>query len=835
MIPLWPEKRIGMNITANSFQTITTNAAYLLTDSRQISFPKQSIFFAIKGERHDGHQFLSALYASGVREFVVEEASFTENLRLETASWDNAQIWVVPSSIKALQALVAEKRRHFNLPVVGIAGSNGKTIVKEWLVQLAAPQATIVASPKSYNSQIGVPLSVWNINKEHTLGVFEAGISQAHEMEYLQPVMQPTIGIFTNIGPAHDDGFKSRKQKITEKLRLFTKVRKLIYRKDYTEIDEEINLILRPVNTFLKTLSWGKPASGADVNVIYQKEKSKTTIALTGKLGDQNFETGFTDEASLENLTHCIIFLLDFGFNASKIQEGIRLLKPVSMRLELKEGINHNYIIDDAYNNDFNGLSMALNFLSQQEQRQKKTIILSDLLQTGQTPVELYKTVAKLLDEKLITHLIGIGPEISSQAALFDIERVDFFPDTTSFLRDFAFNSLSDSLILIKGARPFSFEKIVQRLQQKAHGTVLEINLDALSHNFNFYKSKIGPNTKVMAMVKAFAYGSGSAEVASLLQFHRVDYLGVAYADEGVALRQSGITVPIMVMNATPQAFDLLLQYKLEPEIYSRRIFSDWITFVNKNRVTAEIPSIHLKLDTGMHRLGFIKDDLEWLIETLQANPGIKVASIFSHLVGADEGVHNAFSKQQYDLFLKGAHRIEQALGYEAIKHILNSAGIVRFPDYKLDMVRLGIGLYGVEATGQEQQALLSVGTLKTVVSQIKYLSAGETVGYSRRGHLDHDAAIATLAIGYADGYDRGLGNGIGKFWVNGTLCPTVGNICMDMTMIDVTGANVNEGDEVIVFGKEMPIIELSKQINTIPYEILTGIGDRVKRVFFKE
>ena len=835
MITLWPENRIGMNITANSFQTITTNAAYLLTDSRQISFPKQSIFFAIKGERHDGHQFLPALYASGVREFVVEEASFKENLRSLTAGWDDAKIWIVPSSVKAMQSLVAEKRRHFNLPVVGIAGSNGKTIVKEWLVQLASSQATVVASPKSYNSQIGVPLSVWNLGSEHTLAIFEAGISQAHEMEYLQPVMQPTIGIFTNIGPAHDDGFRSRKQKITEKLRLFTKVRKLIYRKDYTEIDEEINLILRPVNTFLRTLSWGKPGSGADIAATFRKEKSRTSIELAGKLENHKFESGFTDEASLENLTHCIVFLLDFGFSAAAIQEGIRLLKPVSMRLELKEGINHNYLIDDAYNNDVNGLSMALNFLAQQEQRQKKTVILSDLLQTGQTPADLYKTVAILLNEKQVKHLIGIGPEISSQTALFDLERVDFYEDTASFLRDFPFGSLSDSLVLIKGARLFSFEKIVQRLQQKAHGTVLEINLDSLSHNLNFYKSKVGANTKIMAMVKAFAYGSGSGEVASMLQFHRVDYLGVAYADEGVALRQSGISLPVMVMNATTQAFELLLQYKLEPEIFSRRIFTDWIAFVNKNKLTREIPAIHLKLDTGMHRLGFIKDDLEWLIDTLQANPHIKVASIFSHLVGADEGEHNAFSKAQFDLFLEGATRIEEALGYAVIKHILNSAGIVRFPDYKLDMVRLGIGLYGVEATGQEQEALQSVGTLKTVISQIKYLSAGETVGYSRRGHLDHDAAIATLAIGYADGYDRGLGNGTGKVWVNGTLCPTVGNICMDMTMIDVTGAQANEGDEVVVFGREMPITVLAKQINTIPYEILTGIGDRVKRIFYKE
>ncbi|GGC00164.1 bifunctional UDP-N-acetylmuramoyl-tripeptide:D-alanyl-D-alanine ligase/alanine racemase [Dyadobacter sediminis] len=824
-----------MNSIGYNAQTITTSAAYILTDSRQISFPEQSIFFAIRGNRHDGHQFLPYLYASGVREFVVEENAFTEPLRKETEKWSDASIWVVPSSIRALQKLVADKRRNFHIPVVGIAGSNGKTIVKEWLVQLLSPGKRIVSSPKSYNSQIGVPLSVWNMGNEHELAIFEAGISQVHEMEYLQPVMLPTIGIFTNIGSAHDDGFKSRKQKITEKLRLFTKVRKLIYRKDYTAIDEEISLILRPVNSFLQTISWGKPDSGADISVICKPENTGTVISFSGLFGELRFETAFRDDASLENLTHCIIFMLDFGISAPVIQERIQLLKPVSMRLELKEGINHSYLIDDTYNNDIQGLLMALNFLSQQEQRQKKTVILSDVLQTGQTPGELYGTVAKLLKEKSVSHLIGIGKEICSQSALFDVPQKDFYKDTDSFLRDFPFDTLSDSMVLVKGARPFSFERIVHRLQQKAHGTVLEINLDSLSHNLNYYKSKIGQETKVMAMVKAFAYGSGSSEVAALLQYHRLDYLGVAYADEGVSLRQNGITLPIMVMNATMPAFDLLLQYKLEPEIYSRRMLADWIAYVNKNGAQAEIPAVHLKLDTGMHRLGFVKDDYEWLSEQLKQNPAIKVASVFSHLVGADEGVHNEFSRKQFELFMEGALRIEAALGYKTIKHILNSAGIVRFPDYKLDMVRLGIGLYGVEATGQEQHALLPVGTLKTIVSQIKYLSAGETVGYSRKGELKHDAAIATLAIGYADGYDRRLGNGVGHICVNGTLCPTVGNICMDMTMIDVTNASVDEGDEVIVFGKEVPITELAKRIGTIPYEILTGIGDRVKRVFYKE
>ena len=824
-----------MTVIENTTDPIETQAVYLLTDSRQISFPEQSIFFAIKGERHDGHLFLTELYKKGVREFVVESASLTDSLRSEMNHWHNAKVWAVPSSIKALQKTVISHRNQFSIPVVGIVGSNGKTIVKEWLAQLIAPGQRVVASPKSYNSQIGVPLSVWNMKKDHTIGIFEAGISQAHEMEYLQQVIQPTVGIFTNIGSAHDNGFRSRKQKITEKLRLFTKVKKLIYRKDYTEIDEEISLILRPVNPFLKTIVWGSAVSQAPIQVAYTFKRNTTLIQLTGDLGNQRFETNFRDEASLENLTHCIVFLLDFGLSEPVIQQRIELLRPVSMRLELKEGINHCYIIDDAYNNDIQGLSMALNFLGQQEQRKLKTIILSDVLQTGQPPHELYATIAKLLKQKRVDRLIGIGAEINNQSECFDLPKQEFYKDTTAFLTEFPYASLQDSVILIKGARPFSFEKIVHRLQQKVHGTVLEINLDALTHNLNFYRKKVGPETKIMAMVKAFAYGSGSSEVAALLQYNRVDYLGVAYTDEGVVLRQSGITLPIMVMNATQPTFDLLWQYKLEPEIYSRRILQDWIKYVSQRNEPHEAPPVHLKLDTGMHRLGFVQDDYAWLLLQLKNNPGVRIASIFSHLVGADEGVHNSFSTEQYQRFISGASQIESIVGYPALKHILNSAGIVRFPEYKLDMVRLGIGLYGVEATNQEQNALQSVGTLKTIVSQVKYLSAGETVGYSRKGQITHDSAIATLAIGYADGYDRGLGNGVGKILVNGKLCPTIGNICMDMTMVDVTDTLVEEGDEVIVFGKEMPITELSKNVNTIPYEILTGIGERVKRVFFKE
>ena len=825
---------IRMILTENNTASIQTKASYLLTDSRQISFPEKSIFFAIKGERHDGHQFLSELYEKGVREFVIEEASLTDARKDEINSWTDANIWTVFSSIRALQNIVAKHRDQFNIPVLGIVGSNGKTIVKEWLLQLMAPGQRVIASPKSYNSQIGVPLSVWNLKKEHTLAIFEAGISRAHEMEYLQPVIKPTVGIFTNIGSAHDDGFRSRKQKITEKLRLFTKVKKLIYCKDFTEVDEEIELILKPVNPSLETVSWGSHPD-ADVKVSYDLLKDKTCIHVSGCYGNNTFETGFRDDASLENLTHCILFMLDFGLSPSVIQERILTLRPVSMRLELKEGINNSYILDDTYNNDLQGLTIALNFLTQQEQRSHKTVILSDLLQSGQTPAELYGIIAQLLREKKIDRLIGVGSEMSRQMIQFDIPEKDFYPDTDHFLATFPFNSLSNSLVLVKGARTFSFEKIVHRLQQKVHGTVLEINLDALTHNLNFYRNKAGTETKIMVMVKAFAYGSGSSEVASLLQYHRVDYLGVAYADEGVSLRQSGITLPIMVMNPTAPTFDTLWQYHLEPEIYSRRILTDWISYVKQRNTISDMPSIHLKLDTGMHRLGFVEDDYEWLSQQLTENPDIHVSTIFSHLVGADEGVHNHFSHQQYERFIKGASRIENTLGYKITRHILNSAGIIRFPEFKLDMVRLGIGLYGVEATSQQQPFLQAAGTLKTVISQIKYLAAGETVGYSRRGLINHDSAIATLAIGYADGYDRGLGNGVGEVWVNGTLCPTIGNICMDMTMIDVTNAQAAEGDEVIIFGAEIPIIDLAKRINTIPYELLTGIGERVKRVFFKE
>ena len=806
---------------------IQTNAQYLLHDSRQLTFPEASIFFAIKGQHHDGHDYVLPLYEKGVRAFVVEKNALSAAQIQTFNALPETRIWVVDNAIRAMQTLVASRRAQFEIPVVGITGSNGKTIVKEWLAQLLAADFNIIKSPKSYNSQLGVPLSVWGMTAAHTLGIFEAGLSMPHEIEHIEPVLRPTLGVFTNIGSAHDEGFRSRKQKITEKLRLFSHTKKLVYCADYQDIDQEIHLILRAVNPAIELVAWGKTAS--------EGIKYKTSFeVLTQKLlvNEHVFQTHFKDAASVENLTHCVVLMLEMNYPPATIQQRIELLRPVSMRLEMKQGTNNCYLIDDSYNNDLAGLTMALQFLSQQEQRPQRVVILSDLLQTGQPESELYRHIAGLLAEKKVNKLVGIGAVFARNSAFFEPNST-FFSTTEAFMAQLPV--FKNAIVLVKGARTFEFERIVNQLQEKVHGTVLEINLDALTQNLNYYRQKVGANTQIMVMVKAFAYGSGSAEVAQLLQFHRVNYLAVAYADEGIELRQNGIDLPIMVMNPAPASFDKMLEHRLEPEMYSHRILAQWLSFVGE-KDSANIPKIHLKIDTGMHRLGFVEADIPQLIGQLKANSSVQVATIFSHLVGADDSQHNAFSAEQFARFSAMNASIVAAIGYQPSRHILNSAGIVRFPDYKMDMVRLGIGLYGVEVNQLEQRFLKPIGTLKTVISQIKNLEAGQSVGYSRRGVLAHDTRIGTIAIGYADGFDRGFSQGVGSVSVNGTLCPVVGNVCMDMTMIDLTNApTAQEGDEVVVFGPQNSITDLARAIGTIPYELLTGISARVKRVFFKE
>lgn len=828
------------------FQTlpIHTTAQYLLNDSRQLSSPQRSIFFAIKGLHHDGHQFLEDLYRKGVREFVVEENALSSKIQKVLSHFQDAKVWKVANSILAMQEVAKSHRELFTLPVISVTGSNGKTIVKEWLAQLLSNRFKVVKSPKSYNSQIGVPLSVWQINESHNLGIFEVGVSKPNEMENLERVVQPTIGIFTNIGTAHNEFFKDNTQKIREKIKLFKNAKTFIYCADYTEIDEIVEEELRSINPECKIISWGRVAETA-IRADWEVEMDNTKVSLAlqnvspeTERFPTTFDIPFTDEASIENAIHCILTLWHLGYNSTDIQARLQTLRPVSMRLEMKQGINGNYLIDDTYNNDLAGLTIALNFLGQQKQRPQKVLILSDLLETGIPEKELYKQIAHLVRERQLSLFIGIGDVISRNKAYFSASsvkpsaEVKFFKNTQEFLESSMPKQLHNSSILIKGARKYGFEQIVNRLVQKTHGTILEINLDAITNNLNYYRDKIGQQVKMMVMVKAFAYGAGSTEVANLLQFHGVDYLAVAYTDEGVALRQNGVYLPIMVMNPSPNDFEQLLAYSLEPEIYSLRMLKEFSEYIDNRNLSSKI---HLKIDTGMHRLGFEQDDLPTLLDYLQSNPNLWVSTIFSHLAAADESVYDDFTLHQVSIFTEMANQISEALGYVPSRHLANSAGIARFPEARLDMVRLGIGLYGVAAQEEDQVNLQMVGTLKTVISQIKHIKSSDTVGYGRKGALSRDTKTATIAIGYADGFDRRFSRGVGEVLINGTRCKVVGNVCMDMTMVDVTDVpHVQEGEEVIVFNKELTIIELAKKINTIPYEILTSVSERVKRVFYQ-
>ncbi len=794
----------------------------LLTDSRKLLVSPGAVFFAIQGTRHNGHQFIPDLYQKGVRQFVVQDQ------QLSILAFPGANFLLVANCIDALQAIASYHRQMFSVPVVGITGSNGKTIVKEWLSELLAEYFNLVKSPKSYNSQLGVPLSVWQLQARHELAIFEAGISMPGEMEKLVQVIRPTIGIFTNIGTAHDANFKDEQEKIIEKAVLFHEADLVIYRRDHAKI-HEILVQNRPDNQEL--LDWGNDSEAQLKIIRCDRGPMSAELNLLYRSAELSLTIPFNDEASIENCMHCIAFMLHEKIALSKIQIAVNRLKKVAMRLELKQGINQCYLVDDTYNNDFAGLQIALNFLDQQKQRNDKLVILSDLLQTGMDESELYKKVASVIFGKGVRKLVGIGPGFMRHNALFD-DRTTFFETTKNFLNVFQPADYNNELILIKGARVFEFEQIVKQLQQKIHGTVLEISLDALTHNLNYYKSKLRAGVKLMVMVKAYAYGSGSFEVANLLQFNKVDYLAVAYADEGIALRENGIHLPIMVMNPSMDSFNKLLRYQLEPEIFSLNQLGYLIAHMTEIRKEIKI---HLKLDTGMHRLGLAAEEIEEAMGNIIPCPFVKIATVFTHLSGADEEAHNEFSKQQMHLFEAMAGQIERVLQRPVIKHVLNSAGIVRFSAHQYDMVRLGIGLYGVEVNQIAQQDLLPISVLKTNISQIKKIKKGETIGYSRKGIATKDLVTATIAIGYADGYSRGFSNGKGQVVINGALVPVIGNVCMDMTMVDITGIPAREGDEVIIFGPGQSIKKLADSLGTIPYEILTNISERVKRIFYSE
>jgi len=804
-------------------KTPDADIKWLLTDSRSLSFPTESLFFALKTNRNNGHNYIAELYSQQLRYFVVSE------MLPEFADLTDAVFLKVEDTLQALQQLAKTHRASFEIPVIGITGSNGKTIVKEWLYQALHTEYRICRSPRSFNSQIGVPLSVWGINDKTQLAIFEAGISQPGEMEKLQAIIQPTVGIFTNLGDAHQENFSSLKQKCAEKIKLFREAETIIY-----NADNKVVAISIAQSGFTGTLfSWGK-GENPTMQIISTEKHLQQTIAQI-RYSNKTFrlEIPFADDASIENALHCVAFMLYSGYNEDFISEKIKQLETVGMRLEVKEGIRNCLIINDSYNSDLNSLGIALDFLNQQSttQQTKRTIILSDILQSGQSGSDLYATVSNLIRTKDIQRFIGIGPEISHFANYFSFLDNAFFADTESFLKSPLLHELQNEVILLKGSRQFQFEAISEKLELIAHETILEVNLNALVSNLNYFRSKLRPETKVMCMVKAFAYGSGAVEVARTLQHHRCDYLAVAVADEGAELRREGIRIPIAVMNPEQGSFGLIFDNNLEPEIYSFRLLRNFIAAAEKQGIT-NYP-VHLKFDSGMHRLGFEGADIDKLTDILRNQQQVIVRSVFSHLAGADEAKFDDFTKQQVSVFKEYADKIQEVFPHKIMRHILNSAGTERFPEYQFDMVRLGIGHYGISSLPEVK--LQQVCALKTVILQIKTIKAGETVGYSRKGIVDKEKRIAILPIGYADGFDRKLSNGVGEVLINGQRAKVIGNVSMDLITVDITDIEANEGDKVEIFGENLTISEVAEWLKTIPYEILTSVSRRVKRVYFQE
>ncbi len=824
---------------------------FLCLDSRRINAPAKTIFFALKSRQQDATQFIPVLYQKGVRNFVIDAPDFKpENFPL-------ANILLVVDAVTALQDLAIHHRKQFpQLLVIGITGSNGKTIVKEWLNQILQSTHSIVRSPKSYNSQIGVPLSVLNMQPQNTLGVFEAGISLPDEMTKLEKIIQPGVGILTNIGTAHDEGFENKTQKLREKLILFKHARMMIFCANEEWIGMEI-LAFEKEHQGVKLFQWGS-GEECDLRILKieknvasgdNKHGAKHVVGGDANNGGQTYtkieaiaygktysiSIPFSDDASVENAIQCLCLLIVRNEANPETLRRFEKLEPVAMRLELKPGINRCTILNDSYSNDLHSLSIALDFLRQQKNHPKKTVILSDISQSGMETEQLYGRVATLLQQHGIDTFIGIGPEINQHKKIFSgIKNSMFFSQTDQFLKDIQLHRFNDESILIKGARKFEFEKISHLLENKVHQTVLSINLNSLVHNLKKYREKLKPATKIMAMVKAFSYGTGSHEIASVLEYNKVDYLAVAYADEGVELREAGITLPIMVMNIDETTFEAIVHHNLEPEIFSVHLLRAFEHYLKTNDI--EKYPIHLKIDTGMHRLGFEEKDIPELGNLVANNPFILVQSMFTHLAASDEESKDDFTFLQYEIFQRSTKAIEKRVGYYFLKHIANTSAIGRLPQLQMDMVRLGIGLYGIDSNEKMQTQLQNVSVLKTTISQIKHIPAGETVGYGRNGKIDQDSTIATVRLGYADGYPRSLGNGKGKMLVAGKLAPVIGNVCMDMIMLNITGIhNVSEGDDVIVFGENPSLPMLAVWADTIPYEMMTGISQRVKRVYFEE
>ncbi len=801
-----------------------TEISHLLFDSRRYRGHTQTLFFALRGDHHNGHDYINELCDKGVRNFVVEQ--------VPPGLKGQANFLLVEDSFKALQQLAQKIREGSKANIIGITGSNGKTITKEWLYHLLRPAYRVTRNPKSYNSQLGVPLSVWRLGAGDDYGLFEAGISRPEEMARLEKILRPAIGIFTNIGSAHQENFATLRQKIDEKLRLFYRSRYLVYCRDHKAIGQAIAETEELQQTEL--FSWSWQDESATVWVKGKRvENGITRLHYRYKGDDYQAVLPFADAASQENALHALCAALLTGLKPEVIAQGLSDLEPVAMRLELKKGQHGNIIINDAYNADLESLRIALEYFSQQAQQRQKILIMSDILQSGRAAKELYHLVGEMLQRFELDRVITVG-EQSQELQKHYGGQLQTYASTEALLKTLAGQQWQNSAILLKGARAFHFEKIDALLEEKTHETILEINLSRMVANLNYYRKMLQPGVKIMAMVKAFGYGSGSHEIAGMLQFHKVDYLAVAYTDEGVELRQAGIHLPIMVLNPEISSLDELLEYELEPEVYSFRLLKAVGEKVKMQQLEAPYP-IHLKLETGMHRLGFEENELPELAEQLKAMPHLRMASAFSHLAAADETEQREFSLEQIRGFERMTQILRERLQQKFSRHILNSSGISQFPQAQFEMVRLGIGLYGISADEAERQFLKPVGTLKATVSQLKHLQPGDTVGYGRTFKAERPMTTATLSIGYADGFRRSLGNGIGEVVIKGQRYKTLGRVCMDMIMVDVTGSEVQAGDEVEIIGPVISVYELAEKMGTIPYEVLTGISQRVKRVYLVE
>ncbi len=819
-------EKVTTLIGARRYGDRDTNIGFLLTDSRSLCFPEETLFFAMKSERNDGHNYIPELYRRGVRNFVV-----TNVPKGFASDYPEANFLKVVNTLEALQRLAERHRDEFDIPIIGITGSNGKTMVKEWLYQLLSPQMFVTRSPRSYNSQIGVPLSVWLMNEQTQVGVFEAGISQQGEMLALRDIIQPTIAVLTNLGAAHQENFDSMEAKCREKLILFHDAQTIVYNED----DEVINKVVGEYEYKGEKLAWSCTNEKAPMYIKAVEKKENTTTVTYVYKGNENFYSlPFIDDASIQNSIICAIISLHLGVTGAALDQRMLQLEPVAMRLEVKQGQHGCTLINDSYNSDINSLDIALDFMNRRPDHKgrRHTLILSDIYQSGEAPVDLYKEVSDLCRKRGVVKFIGVGPELCKQSDEIQISEKFFFSSVEQFVKSEVFQSLRDEVILLKGARQFGFDQLTELLVQKVHETTLEINLGAVVANLNWYRSFMKPETKLVCMVKADAYGAGAVEISKTLQDHRVDYLAVAVADEGVTLRKNGITSNIMIMNPEMTAFKTMFDYDLEPEVYSFRLLDALIKAAEKEGITGY--PVHIKLDTGMHRLGFDPEhDIDELVDRLKHQNAIIPRSVFSHFVGSDDDGFDDFSKHQFDLFDAGSKKLQAAFDHKILRHICNSAGIEHFQERQLDMCRLGLGLYGYNS--RNNQVINNVSTLKTTILQLRKVKSGDSIGYSRKTILDKDSLIAAIPIGYADGLDRHLGNRHCYCLVNGQKAEYVGNICMDVCMIDVTGIDCKEGDSVEIFGDHLPATVLSDVIDTIPYEVLTGISNRVKRVYFQD